>query len=297
MYLRYGIPRAIRGLRSNWRAHINNILILAASMATLGMIVLLYLNVLHFSRVWLSNTNVSIFLLKDIPANDQTALLNRVRNHPLVKSAELVSPAEGLRRLAEQLGADQEMLTGAGVEDIPPTIDFRLLSDHREQVAAVAEQFRPLPGVEEVVYTERMLEQVALFFLVVEGIGWFFIVLLLISVYLVIAHATRLSLYARRDEIEILSLVGATRRFIRSSFVVEGLLLGLLGSMLSLGLVWLAHQLLLAGLSWNEATIAIQEDAVFFPWSNMGAALVIAALVGAASSRMAVHRLLRDFEP
>jgi len=297
MYLRYGIPRAVRGLRANWSAHLNNLLILAASMATLGMIVLLYLNVLHFSQSWLSNTKVSLFLFTDISAERQGALLERVRRHPLVKSAELVLPQEGLRRLAEELGADSELLTGAGVEDIPPTIDFELLTGHRDRVNAVANQFRPLPGVDEVVYTERMLEQVELFFVVLEGIGWFFIALLMVAVYLVISHATRLSLYARRDEIEILSLVGATRRFIRSSFVVEGLLLGLMGSLLSLGIVWIAHQVLLAGLSWNETTIAIKNDSVFFSWDRMGIALLIASVVGAASSRLAVHRLLRELEP
>jgi cell division transport system permease protein len=297
MYLRYGIPRALRGLRTNWRATANNILILAASLAVLGMIVLLHLNVVHFSETWLSNTSVSLFLRQGLEDGQRRALLEQVRRHPLVRSAELVSPAEGLRDLAEKLGADPALLAGAGADGLPYTIDFELLVDYRSRVGSVAERFRALPGVTDVVYTERLLEQVRLFFVMTKAIGGFFIGLILISFYLVVSHATKLSLYARREEIEILSLVGATRHFICSAFIVEGLLIALAGSALATGIVWLSHQVLISGLSFNEVTAVIKQQAVFFPLEALGTALGAAALLGALSSYLAVNRLLRDLQP
>lgn len=297
MYLRYGIPRAFRSLRTNWRANANNVLILAASLAVLGMIVLLYLNVVHFSQNWLSNTSVSLFLRPGLDDAERGALLAKVRQHPLVKQARLVAPDEGLRELADKLGADPTLLASAGAEGLPYTIDFDLFVDYRDRVGAIAERFRALPGVTDVVYTERLLEQVQTFFVIIKGIGGFFIGLILISFYLIISHATRLSLYARREEIEILSLVGATRGFVCSSFVVEGLVIALAGSVVATGMVWLSHELLISGLSWNEFTAGIKQQALFFPLKGLGIALGVAALLGAVSSYLAVTRLLREFQP
>jgi len=296
MYLRYGIPRALRGLRTNWRSTANNVLILAASLAMLGMIVLLYLNVVHFSESWLSNTTISLFLKPGLDDGQRQALLDQVRRHPLVKRATLVSPSKGLKDLADKLGADPSLLAAAGQEGLPYTIDFDLFVDYRSKVGSVAERFRALPGVQDVVYTERLLDQVRLFFLMVKIIGGFFIGLILISFYLIVSHATKLSLYARREEIEILSLVGATRHFIRSAFIVEGMLVALCGGVLATGIVWISHQLLISGLSFNAVTASIKQQAVFFPLDGLAAALCAAALLGAVSSSIAVTRLLRDFQ-
>jgi cell division transport system permease protein len=297
MYLRYGIPRALRGLRTNWHANANNVLILAASLAVLGMIVLLYLNVVHFSEVWLSNTSVSLFLRPGLDESQRTALLEQVRQHPLVRDARLVSPAEGLHDLAQKLGADQALLAGAGQEGLPYTIDFDLFVDYRDRVGTVAERFRSLPGVGDVVYTERLLEQVRLFFLMIKIIGGVFIGLILTSFFLIISHATKLSLYARREEIEILNLVGATRAFICSAFIVEGALIALAGGALALGIVWICDQLLVSGLSWNEVTAVIKQQSVFFPLESLGIGLGAAMLLGASSSYLAVSRMLREFQP
>lgn len=298
MYLRYGIPKGLKSLFSNWRINANSTLILSCSMAVMGIIVLLYLNVLHFSQSYLANTKVSVFLVPAISREDGLKLLARINNHPLVKTAVLVSPKEGLKELAGKLGADHLLLTGAGLEGIPHTIDFEILADHRKRVGGLAARFRKMEGVADVVYTERMLETVELFFIALKSIGWFFIVLLTWSVYLVVSHATRLSLYSRREEIEILNLVGATRRFIRSSFVVEGLMVSLLGGAVAVGIVWLSQQLLISGLSWNEATAAVMKSqSIFFRVRDLGIALLCAAALGAMSSFIAVNRLLQDFEP
>lgn len=297
MYLRYGIPRALRGLRTNWQSTANNVLILAASLAVLGMIVLLYLNVVHFSRAWLSNTTISLFLKPDLDDAQRQALLAKVRQHPLVQGATLVSPDKGLHELADQLGADPSLLTGAGEDALPYTIDFNLFVGYRSHVDSVAEHFRALPGVSDVVYTKHLLDRVRLFFVMVQIIGGFFIGLIVISFYLIVSHATKLSLYARREEIEILSLVGATRAFICSAFVVEGTLIALAGGVLATGIVWLCHQLLIAGLSWNAITATIKSQAVFFPLRGLGIALGAAAVLGATSSFVSVTRMLRDLQP
>ncbi len=296
MYLRYGIHRGLRSLRTNWKANFNTILIISSSLSVLGMIVLLYLNLTHFSEIWFSNSKISLFLDSGIEAERRTALLEQVRGHDLVKEAELVTPREGLKELAKTLGTNQNILAGAGVEGIPYTIDLVMVVGHQEQIGGVARSLAKLPGVEDVLYTERRLRNVRMFFTVLQGVGGFFIALILTSLFLIISHATKLSLHSRQEEIEILSLIGATRGFIRSSVIVEGLLVSLAGGLFSVLMIWICFQFLRAGLSWKELTSSIQGEAVFFGFRDLLYALGAAGLLGAVSSYFAVNKLLKDME-
>ncbi|MCZ6472235.1 MAG: permease-like cell division protein FtsX [SAR324 cluster bacterium] len=297
MYLISGIPRAIRNLRRNWHASLNSILIVASSLALLGMVGLLYVNVVHISEIWLSNTTVSLFLKPSLGERQRRLLLRRVQDHPLVARAVLVSPEEGLRSLAAKLGADNGFLTGAEKGGLPYTIDFEVFVDYRKRIGSLAESFDKFNGVEEVVYAERVLGKAKLFFDLTKGLGVFFAGMILISFCLIIANAARLSLYSRRQEIEILHLSGATRGYIRSAFVVEGVLLALIGWALALVLVWFAFQLVIAGLTWNDFTRVLKQLSVFFPWEVLVGALLVLVGLGALSSYLAVNRVLKAIEP
>ena len=101
MYLSYGIPRALRNIWKNWRASFNSLVILTASLGVLGLIVLLYTNVIQLSSVWLSNTTVSLFLKPGLAPEVRQAILEEVEGHPLVKKANLISPEPGLKSRAD----------------------------------------------------------------------------------------------------------------------------------------------------------------------------------------------------
>jgi cell division transport system permease protein len=296
MLIRYGIPRARQGLTRNPWAALNSVLILTASLAVMGMIGLLYLNVEHFAQLWLSNTSISLFLRPDLDDDGRAAILERVRRHPLVKSAALVAPQEGLRVLAERLGGDSSLLAGIEPDVLPHSIDFDVVVDYRKRLGDIAKTFRNIPGVEEVIYTERILDKVDQFFTLTQAVGVFFLALLGISFYLTIAHSTRLSLHARRDELEILDLVGATRGVIRSAFVVEGILIAGAGYLLALGLIAACYGVVTQGLGLNALTHTLQGQTVFLPWQALLAAFGVTLGLAALSSRQAVNRMLRELE-
>lgn len=297
MYLIYSIPRAARNLWKNWLASFNSVLIVASSLAVLGMIAILYLNIVHISETLLSNTTVSLFLKSDLPGEDREALLEAVRKHPMVHNAVLVTPEEGLKSFAVKLGADESFLTDLEKEGLPYTIDFEVYVDYRKRIGGIAGQLGGLPGVEEAVYAERLIDKVKLFFNLTKGVGLFFSALILISFCLIIASSTRLSLHSRRQEIEILHLAGATRGFIRSGFLVEGVLVAVAGWALALTLVGFAFRLIIAGLTWNAFTMQLKELSIFFSWQMLAASLAVIIVLGAISSQHSVNRMLREIEP
>lgn len=296
MLMRYGIPRARQSLaRSPWAA-LNSVLILTASLAVMGVIGLLYLNVEHFARLWLSNTSISLFLRADLDDDGRAAILERVRRHPLVKSAALVGPQEGLKVLAERLGGDSSLLAGIDPDTLPYAVDFDVVVDYRKRLAEIAKTFRNIPGVEEVIYTERVLEKIDLFFTLTQALGALFLGLLTVSFYLTIAHSTRLSLNARREELQILDLVGATRGVIRSAFVVEGVVIATAGYALALALVAACYAAVTQGLGLNPLTRTLQGQTVFLPWPALVGAFAVTVGLAALSSRRAVNHMLRELE-
>ena len=275
----------------------NSVLIVASSLAVLGMISILYINVVHISEVLLSNTTVSLFLKPGLSSGEREGLLERVMKHPMVHNAVLVTPEEGIKAFAIKLGADHSLLLDIEKDELPYTIDFEVFLNYRKRIGDIAEQLGGLPGVEETVYAERMIEKVKLFFDLTKGVGLFFSALILVSFCLIIANSTRLSLHSRRQEVEILHLAGATRGFIRSGFLVEGVMVAVAGWVIALMLVGFAFQLIIAGLSWDAFTIRLKEISIFFSWQMLAVSLLVIMVLGAISSRLSVSRMLKEIEP
>ena len=95
MVLTYGIPRGFRNLRKNWRSSLNGLLIVASSLAVLGIIALLYINVIHLSQIWFSNTTVSLFLKNGVSEAQRQKLLDSVRIENAVMAAIMKAPTTG----------------------------------------------------------------------------------------------------------------------------------------------------------------------------------------------------------
>ncbi|HEX7928906.1 MAG TPA: FtsX-like permease family protein, partial [bacterium] len=134
-------------------------------------------------------------------------------------------------------------------------------------------------------------------FVVTQAVGAFFLALLVLGFYLTIAHATRLSLHSRRDELHILALVGAPWKVIRSAFVAEGVAIACLAYLLALGLMAACYAILTQALAINLVTKTLQGQTVFIPWPVLVAGFAVTFLLAALSSRGAVNRMLRELDP
>lgn len=293
----YGWSRALANLRRTWHSALGTLLMLTAALAVLGMVGLLYVNVEHLGRLWLSNTTLSLFLKGGLDEAARQELLGQVKANPLVQRAQLVSPREGLQQLAERLGADHALMQGLDESALPYAIDIEVGVDYRKRLGEAARQFRTLPGVEDVVYSERLLEKVQAFFAAVEWVGAGFVALVTVAFCLIVAQGTRLSLYARREEVEILDLVGATGRLIRGAFVLEGVLIALGAWALALGLVAGAYAAIRQGIEASPLAPWVQGQTVFLPWFAWGGAGAAAVVLAALSAWLAVSRLLRELTP
>jgi cell division transport system permease protein len=161
-------------------------------------------------------------------------------------------------------------------------------------VRSLSEQFRSLPGVEDVALAEDEFQVISTLSQFIRVVTLVMSIVLLIVAVGLIWNTIRTAMFARRREIEVMKLVGATNWFIRIPFMLEGLLQGLLGALAACGGLWVLNSAWTNGVAGFKPGTGISSLIVpsSFLSSVMLSMLVLGAIVGAVGSAIAASRFL-----
>ncbi len=209
-----------------------------------------------------------------------------IRTFPEVRDVRFVSREQALIIAREELPEFANLFGDLDANPLPASLEIAL-RPHQYGPAAVealAERIALYPVVEDVVYGQEWLDTVYLLRRVAAVATAVLGAAFAAVAALIIASAIRLAIFARRDEIAIMRLVGATDGFIRRPFVIEGLLTGVLGGLLALALTWGAFRVL------SRSVFALE----WLPPHWLLAGVVAGALFGAVASMLAVRHHLRE---
>jgi cell division transport system permease protein len=202
---------------------------IAISLTVAGSGFLVSANLAHVAGILEGQVEVVGFLRRDLTPVQQQRVLAAVEALPGVHAAEIVTRADALRRLQRtfrSMASINELLPS---NPLPDSIEVRVAN--ARDVRAVADAVRSLAGVDEVAYGATVVERLVALTRAVRVAGIALAALLSAAALLIIVNTIRLTIAARRQEIEIMTLVGATRGFIRGPFIVEGVLQGSLAAL------------------------------------------------------------------
>ncbi len=264
---------------------------LSAFMVGLALFVMgLFSLVAHNLRLALATieerVEVVAYLREDTRPVDLEAAIQTLRAIPGVEAVEYVSKGQALERAVRDLPEIAEVSSDLEVNPFPASLEVRFLSGSRDSasVARVAEAAAEYSFVEDVRYgkewVERLFSLRRMGAITAAALG---IAFGLVAT-LIIGAAIRIAVFARKDEIYVMQLVGARDGFIRRPFLLEGAATGLMGGILALILTWAAHRAVaefLFSLEWIPST---------WVWAG----LAIGLLFGLLSSDIAVRRYLRE---
>jgi cell division transport system permease protein len=232
-----------------------------------------------------SRVEVVAYLLDDHLNREVEVAVSELQALPQVAGVLYVSKDSALERARRDL-PEQEFFTGLDVNPLPASLEVSLREDSRNRAAVdrVAEVAAAYPFVEDVAYGQEWVDRLFALRRVAAiasaGLGGAFALV----AALIIGTALRIAIFARRDEIYIMRLVGARDRFVRGPFLLEGAITGLLGGMLAVALTWLAWRTVdgqLFSIEWIPGR-----------WLLLG--LAAGAAFGALASSLAVRRHLRE---
>jgi cell division transport system permease protein len=232
---------------------------------------------------------ISVFLDdKATPADARAAML-AIRADPRVESVDYVPKAEGLRRMRERLRnqIDTSLLTS---NPLPDALHVRV-SDPA-LTAAVAAHVKKLPHVADVEFAHDAVERLLRLSDVLTKVGIAILAVLLFTAAIIISNTIRLTVYARRREIAIMQLVGASNTYIRLPFIFEGLIDGVLGALAALVLLAVAKWQLLPKLIAAIPFVPPDVLRVDTNWFTLEL-LAVGAAVGVIAAWASVGRHLR----
>ncbi len=191
------------------------------------------------------NMVVAFFLDPDISASQLGQVEEKIRSSPAVVNLRYVSREQALEKFRTNFPDLEEILKNLSSNPFPASFEATLRKEAfmSEEVLAFIRQIQRLAGVGDVQFNRDWVEKMQSLSRLAKAVGFFLGGILVLASFFIISNVIRLNVFARKNEIEILRLVGATNTFIRLPFLFEGLTLGILGSALSLALLFLLIKL------------------------------------------------------
>lgn len=237
----YVLSEALKGLRRNLMMTVAVILSVTVSLTLLGASLLLSEQVELATDDWVGQVEVSIFLCDgrtcpEITPEQRQQLQSDLEDHQVVDEVFYESKEEAYERFVELFSDQPNLVESVDAEVLPAS--FRVKLENPQLFAVIADEFSAYPGVEEIVDQRQVLDQFLRFTNVIRNAALIVAVIQLVAAGVLIANTIRVAAFARREQTSIMKLVGASNWYIRLPFVMEGVFAGLIGALVSWGLLY-----------------------------------------------------------
>jgi cell division transport system permease protein len=234
--LRYAIDEALISLWRGRRSGILSTLTIAVALFVLGAFLLVTTNLERLGTEWSSAAEMSVYLTDDATDAQRAAVERALAPGDVVEQRAYVSKRDALVRFKQTFGELAGTVDGLGENPLPASYDVRLRPTPAAQAAldSLGARLRQMDGVADVRYDRQWLNRLLSAIGIIRGVGLALAAVLTFAAALTVANVVRLALFARRDEIDIMQLVGAPDLFIRGPFVMEGVLQGGIGALAAL---------------------------------------------------------------
>lgn len=279
-------------LRRNVVMTVAAVVTMVVSLAAVGG-VLIMRQAIHTQSIQFSGgVKVDIFMDPDATANETKAVGQLLASSTsLVKSYSYVDKAEAYREFKTIFHDVPDFLKVMTVAKMPPS--FRIVPVRSQDVTAIGQQFRGQPGVYQVTYAAQEIAALQARFRTLSEIAVALAIGVMIGAVALIVNTIQLAIFARRREVAVMKLVGATNWFIRIPFMLEGLVDGVAGAVVAFVVIFFARQPI-AQFVGSESLLTAKLYVTAHQAAMTGVVIVvIGAAVGALGSAFAVRRFLR----
>jgi len=266
----------------------------ATALVVLGSYVMGLSNFEQLALIWGRAASVAAYVDDKVGEPSWEALRIEVARRQGIEGVALIRPHEALTRFKARGSEAAALVEGVSEDVLPAVLEIRLAPAFTDLAAIerLAVELRTIPGIADVDYGREEFVRLQGLIEILRYGGLIGGLLILLATAFIVSNTIRLAVYARRDEIGIQRLVGATAWFVRAPFVIEGSLWGLAGGLGAAGLLWLVNTFVAPRLSVAVGDVLGGiEIRLFAPEVAIGI-VVIGVVLGAAGSVLAVRRFL-----
>ena len=284
----YHLRQAITGIKRAGFMSVACVIIMTCSLLIFGIFLLATANLREVLRFAHQKVEIVAFLEDGLSVAGTDSVLSEIENIPFVETIRHVDPNAALKRLEGEFGNRSYILESLDENPLPASLEIVLKPQYRlkERVVSVAERIQQMRGVEDISYgrgwitvLERMVRVLAIVDIVVGLVVG-------IAAVVTVSYTVRLTLFARRELIRVLKLVGATDFFVMAPFLLEGLIHGALSIALSTAVLYLGFR---------AVDIKVSQ-AVFMPWGMIVFFIIFGLLVAVLGSWLSLRSFMWEKE-
>jgi cell division transport system permease protein len=295
------ITFVFRQVRSSLRhlawSHILTSMTMALTLFVFGAFMMLQANLEQLLTAWGDQIHITAYLGRALEPAELDRLLKSVETLPGVERVRYTSQTQAWNEFQSVLGAQSGLLEGLPHDVLPASLEISIKRGQRDSstVERLAQQLREKSEVASVEYPQEWVERLALIVLALAWVKWLVAGVFFLATFFIVGNTVKLAIYARRDEVEIMQLVGASETLIKAPFVLEGMLQGVAGGALALAALWAGYVLLreqievFAGALWSDGHVRfLNLEAAFF-------LVAIGLVLGAGGSLVSLRRIVKTW--
>ena len=278
-------------LRRNLVMTVAAMVTMTVSLSVLGVVLIVRQAANKATEQWRGGVEMAIFLQPTVTTTQSGAIGRELATNPGVKNYHFVDKTEAYQEFKTIFGGNSEIVSSLGPSDMPPS--YRVVPTKAQDIQDLGKQFTNQPGVLQVSYAAQAIKALLNRSNQIKVGGQVLAALVMLAAVALIVNTIQLAIFARRREVAVMKLVGATNWFIRVPFMLEGLVQGLVGAAVAFAPIY-AIRNPVASFVGNESMLGIQTLYVAPREAVLTGILllVVGAAVGMVGSAFAVRRFL-----
>lgn len=288
---------AISNIKSNKQTCLASVGSITVALSIFSLFIFIYVNLNSLLTSWSNQVQLIVYLEDRVKADQKAKLETFIKASPEVKGVEYVSRDQAWKTFKDMFSDHAEFLGQMDINPLPASYNIQFQpSDHQFQaIKMFAERMRLKAGVESVEYGEKWIGRFETFMIFMKVFLIALGTLLSLGALLIISNTIKLSVFSRKEEIELMLLIGATPRFIKFPYLVEGVMHGILGAVLSLALVKGLQVFLTLNFQGSLAAITRGMEFHFLTLEFIGSIFLCSIFLGWVGSYISVNQFLKMF--
>ncbi len=289
----YAVKTAFRNIKSNLLLSLVTTTTIAISFIICLLFLIIFLNLSAFKKSWVDQIQIVLYFSDGTPAAAIDSAKQTIAAYDEVSSVRFVSSDAALEVLKQALRDQDGILEGLSENPLPPSLEIKLAPRHltSEGIERFVSRLEGIPHAQDIEYGQKWLDRFMAIFDMLTITGLVLGVFLLLFTYFIISNTIKLMVYSRRDEIEIMKLVGATNLFIQCPFWIEGALQGFSGALAALVFVFVTVKFILERLIDSIQFYLGANSFIFLDTHHSLAVLALGASLGFIGSIFSLKAL------
>jgi cell division transport system permease protein len=287
------LRRAVQDIRSNRLLNAVAVGTIALSILIIASAMLFFRNADEILNSWQEGVRIMAYLADGLEPGRISSLEQEIERLDGVSDVRFVSKDEGLKALRAQMEHQGSILENLGGNPLPDALDIRLTAAAQSvaSLERLAAQLEALDGIAAVEYGQRWIGRIAQILDLFRLVGYTLGGLFFVAAVFIVGNTIRLTLYSRREEVEIMRLVGATDRFIMVPFYLQSMIQGALGGVMGIGALLAMFTLLQARL--DEGLRLYLLNVRFLPTGIVGGVVLGSIIVGCLGCHLSLRQYLK----